>query len=83
MVIHIRIHHDDEIAVICHFKVVLKNRSSPEPIAKTINSGLTPVDSNSGNTIPAVVKPATVAEPTEKRISVAINHPINIVEFIM
>lgn len=32
----------------------------PEPIASTINSGLTPVLATRGNTIPAAVSPATV-----------------------
>ena len=46
----------------------------PEPIANTINSGLTSELEINGKTIPAAVKPATVAEPTQTLITVAINH---------
>ena len=45
----------------------------PEPIASTINSGLTSELEISGRTIPAAVKPATVADPTQTLITVAIN----------
>ena len=49
----------------------------PDPIAKTINSALTPVLLTRGKTIPAAVKPATVAEPTQTLITVAINQASN------
>lgn len=45
----------------------------PEPMAKTINSGLTPVLEAKGKTIPAAVSPATVADPTLTRMAVAMS----------
>ena len=45
----------------------------PEPMAKTINSGLVPVPEASGSTIPAAVSPATVADPTLTRMAVAMS----------
>lgn len=49
------------------------NIKLPDPIANTISSGLTPAPCIRGKTIPAAVKPATVAEPTQTLITVAIN----------
>ena len=46
----------------------------PEPMARTINSGLVPVPDAKGSTIPAAVKPATVADPTLTRMAVAMTH---------
>ena len=40
-----------------------ENIRLPAPTANTINSGDVPVMDNRGNTIPAAVSPATVAEP--------------------
>ena len=45
----------------------------PEPMAKTINSGLVPVPDAKGSAIPAAVSPATVADPTLTRIAVAMS----------
>ena len=42
-------------------------------MASTINSALTPVLDTSGNIIPAAVNPATVADPTQTLITVAMN----------
>ena len=50
------------------------NIKLPEPMASTINSGLTPVFAAIGKTIPAAVNPATVADPTQTLRMVAINH---------
>lgn len=47
----------------------------PDPMAKTINSGLTPVPETRGRTIPAAVNPATVADPIQTLNRVAISHP--------
>ena len=44
----------------------------PAPIESTISSGLTPELMTKGCTIPAAVKPATVAEPNAMRIIVAL-----------
>ncbi len=49
--------------------------NEPAPIASTTNAGLTAVWlATKGATIPAVVKPATVADPTDTRKITAINH---------
>ena len=53
-----------------------ENIKLPEPIASTISSGLAPVCITKGAIIPAVVSPATVAEPTHIRMIAATNHPI-------
>jgi len=42
-------------------------------MANTINSGLTPDEDRRGRAMPAAVRPATVADPTHTRITVAIN----------
>ena len=49
----------------------------PDPIARTNNSLLTVPFNVKGRRIPAVVKPATVAEPTHIRKIAAIIHPNN------
>src|SRR5512138_2352837 len=49
----------------------------PDPIARTISSGLTPELETRGSTMPAVVMPATVAEPTQTLRIVAISQPRN------
>ncbi len=49
--------------------------SDPPPIARTINSGLTPLATVSGPTMPAAVVMETVAEPVATRISVATSQP--------
>ena len=46
-------------------------------MASTISSGLTDPPVTNGRTIPAVVIPATVAEPTQNRKIVAISQPRN------
>ena len=46
-------------------------------MAKTINSALTPGLETKGKTIPAAVKPATVADPTQTLMIVAM-HQANI-----
>ena len=51
------------------------NIKLPDPTANTISSGLTPVISTIGRTIPAVVRPATVADPIETLTIDAINQP--------
>ena len=78
--------HVDNVSFTFKLKYSLNNQNPlslicesirlPEPIDKTISSGLTPVDLTNGKTIPAVVNPATVADPTENRIKVAISQPI-------
>lgn len=52
-----------------------ENIKLPAPIDNTIRFGFTPVLIISGAMIPAVVRPAIVAEPTETRIKAAINQP--------
>ncbi len=45
----------------------------PDPMASTISSGLTPVPDTRGKTIPAAVRPATVADPMHTLMMVAIS----------
>src|SRR5512133_128204 len=47
----------------------------PEPMARTISSGHTSAVLTRGNTIPAVVIPATVAEPRHTLRMVAMSQP--------
>ena len=47
----------------------------PDPMASTINSGFTAVPDTNGKTIPAAVRPATVAEPIHTLSMVAISQP--------
>ena len=49
----------------------------PDPIAKTIRLASTWTDEMIGASIPAVVNPATVADPKKILIIAAINHPNN------
>lgn len=51
------------------------NTKLPAPIERAIRFGSTEVVLNKGRTIPAAVRPATVAEPTATRITAAINQP--------
>src|SRR5690606_17244935 len=51
-----------------------ENMRLPAPVASTINSGLVFVDVINGSAIPAVVRPATVADPNDTRIAAAIPH---------
>src|SRR5258705_10877813 len=52
-----------------------ENIRLPAPMARTIRLGSTPVLLITGNTMPAAVKPATVADPTQTRMIAAINQP--------
>src|SRR5690606_6059373 len=49
----------------------------PEPIDRTIKLGSTTPEATMGAVIPAVVKPATVADPTQILIIAAIIQPKN------
>ena len=49
-----------------------ENIKLPAPVASTINAGFTPEAAIMGATIPAAVKPATVAEPILTLIMAAI-----------
>ena len=79
--------HVFNVSLILRLKYSLKSQNPPsftcpnirlpEPIASTISSGFTAPPVTSGRTMPAVVMPATVAEPTQKRRIVAISHPRN------
>src|SRR4051812_2372921 len=51
-----------------------ENIKLPAPVANTIRLGLIEDPTISGATIPAAVRPATVAEPRHTRIKAAINH---------
>ena len=79
--------HVFRVSLILRLKYSLKSQNPPSftcpnirlpaPIANTINSGLTDPPVTNGRTMPAVVIPATVAEPTQNRRTVAISHPRN------
>src|SRR3954449_6795524 len=51
-----------------------ENIRLPAPVANTIRLGLIEDPTISGATIPAAVRPATVAEPRHTRINAGINH---------
>src|SRR5437764_718053 len=55
-----------------------ENIRLPAPVAKTIRLGLIDDPTISGATMPAAVRPATVAEPRHTRINAAINHAAKI-----
>ena len=54
-----------------------ENIRLPAPVANTMRLGFTPVVAINGATIPAVVKPATVADPKQTRIIAAMLHAAN------
>lgn len=77
--------HDLMVSLIDRLKYSLKsqnpesftceNNKLPEPTARTIKLGSTPKTGIMGAIIPAVVSPATVAEPIAMRMTPATNQP--------
>lgn len=49
-------------------------KTLPAPTANTINSGEAPPSNRSGETMPAAVRPATVAEPKDIRNKAVMTH---------
>ena len=79
--------HDRMVSFMLKLKYSLKSQNPesftweknrlPAPTDSTIKLGSVPDACTNGAMIPAVVKPATVAEPIATRITAAINQPKN------
>ena len=77
--------HVDRVSLTERLKYSLKSQNPPsftwdsiklpDPMARTMSSGCTLVPETRGRTMPAAVRPATVAEPMLTRSMVAISHP--------